>query len=764
MNDTVVPFQTVLEKEHAAISERRGRAVTCSQAIPERAYGESGAFDTVGLCLSGGGIRSAAFSLGALQALEEKQLIKKIDYLSTVSGGGYIGTAMTATMSANGGDFPYLSQGDLNDTKPVGHIRDNSNFLLPRGWFDMVSNFAIVFRGLISNLIFVAPFILFLVVLTIWANPDLASLDEPGFAAIKLPLSYFSGAFGITLTLFVGALILFAAWALTRAIFKASSSEFQGKMLPFMKWLLVAIVIILFFELQPWLIKQFFRVSQYTQTRVAAPSDLVGWLSAIASFIAPAIAAVSLFSKTIGEMLKTTEAEVGFKALLKRWSSKLIVFAAALALPVLLWIVYLLLCYWGIKTPSQLQTPVWLDSLASTLPPNSSLSRVAQLYLVMAIVGLLLWALLQPNANSLHRLYRDRLEAAFLPSDPSGTSQPLHIGQLDHTKSPYHLINCALNIQGSKYVNQRGRNADFFMFSKFYAGSAATGYVPMNKLETKVPDFDLPTATAISGAAISSNMGSASIRVLAPTLALLNLRLGYWMRNPKTIRHERVRPKLFYLFHEMGGWLTEKSPYVYLTDGGHVENLGLYELLRRRCKFIIAIDAEADPGHNFQALVKLQRYARTDLGIRLRLPWQRIHDVSTKVVSGGAASSNGPHCAVGVIEYSKDAFGHILYVKSSLTGDENDYIRDYAKRYSHFPHETTGDQFFSEEQFEVYRALGFHALFGFLSGRDGADCASAEPQKLWDAGAKDPAIVAIRKELMELTGQKRLKSLRRAKD
>jgi hypothetical protein len=62
-----------------------------------------------------------------------------------------------------------------------------------------------------------------------------------------------------------------------------------------------------------------------------------------------------------------------------------------------------------------------------------------------------------------------------------------------------------------------------------------------------------------------------------------------------------------------------------------------------------------------------------------------------------------------------------VYIKSSLTGDENDYIRDYARRNDTFPHETTGDQFFSEEQFEVYRALGFHMSHGFLTEDAGAD-------------------------------------------
>ena len=81
-------------------------------------------------------------------------------------------------------------------------------------------------------------------------------------------------------------------------------------------------------------------------------------------------------------------------------------------------------------------------------------------------------------------------------------------------------------------------------------------------------------------------------------------------------------------------------------------------------------------------------------------------------------SFEGPHCGVGRIFYENGAEGIIVYFKSSLTGDEKDYVLDYKKRYPAFPHETTSDQFFSEEQFEVYRALGFHMVDGFFSGGD----------------------------------------------
>ena len=97
--------------------------------------------------------------------------------------------------------------------------------------------------------------------------------------------------------------------------------------------------------------------------------------------------------------------------------------------------------------------------------------------------------------------------------------------------------------------------------------------------------------------------------------------------------------------------------------------------------------------------------------MRIDLPWQPIREATLAVMRGEAAPASAPHVAVGTIDYG-DATGTLVYVKSSLTGDENDYIRDYARRNPSFPHETTGDQFFSEEQFEVYRALGFHAVNG----------------------------------------------------
>jgi hypothetical protein len=116
-----------------------------------------------------------------------------------------------------------------------------------------------------------------------------------------------------------------------------------------------------------------------------------------------------------------------------------------------------------------------------------------------------------------------------------------------------------------------------------------------------------------------------------------------------------------YFVKEALGLLTEDSETVYLTDGGHIENLGLYELLRRRCKLIIAVDAEADPEMSFGSLVKLERYARIDFGLRIDLPWAAIRDATRQAsadiaMSGGPPhkeAAHGPHCALGTIYYPR---------------------------------------------------------------------------------------------------------------
>jgi hypothetical protein len=158
----------------------------------------------------------------------------------------------------------------------------------------------------------------------------------------------------------------------------------------------------------------------------------------------------------------------------------------------------------------------------------------------------------------------------------------------------------------------------------------------------------------------------------------------------------------------------------------------------------------------------LQRYARIDLGVRIDLPWTPIRERTRALMARNADKAGDPgaaderddiardhvHVAIGTIDYGGDEQGYLVYVKSSLNGDENDYIRDYARRNDRFPHETTGDQFFSEEQFEVYRALGFHMAHGFLSGDNPVAVGSGvDPHMARFTEAGEPAIDAVREAL-----------------
>jgi hypothetical protein len=251
----------------------------------------------------------------------------------------------------------------------------------------------------------------------------------------------------------------------------------------------------------------------------------------------------------------------------------------------------------------------------------------------------------------------------------------------------------------------QGRLTDFFLFSQAYSGSPLLGYYPTTQWEARDPNLDIATAMAISGAAASPQMGMGTITRARFWLALLNVRLGYWMRHPKNLALPGP-PGVSYLFREMTGQMHEGLGFVNLSDGGHIENLAIYELLRRRCKFIVAIDGEEDAGMTFHGLTTLQRMAEIDLGAQLDIDLDLL-----RLDSRGLSQSHFRFCRVRYPRGergSDDDFGYLLYLKLSLTGNEGEFIHRYRLDEPAFPHHSTADQFFSEAQFEAYRSLGEH--------------------------------------------------------
>ena len=752
-------FEDVLKSEIQSIDRRRDAlGFEPVSALPDARKGIAKILDSVGLSLSGGGVRSAAFCMGALQAIETSGALKRIDYLSTVSGGGYIGSALTAALNAHktsskDTDRPPIFASPMNgaETPGVQHIRNYSNYLVPHGAFDVLQSAAIYFRGLAANFLLVFPWLLFAAAITIFVKPRRELLAE--------------SFFGLSILLALCLFCLLIIWALARSLrANVDQPDVPSFLTSLFGWSLLIIFFVLFCELQPFVIEALFKLAEgNTSSSHPVGSFLLSKLQYLVVVLTPFAATIGFLGSKLGFLIKRASKSSDLRARALGSISKLAIYLSALAVPLVLWVAYLDLCFWGIShviasgvvvyeaPPWVLRTSQLLISLVTGVVSGMPLwftriydhaagASIAFLYLTGWIVLFFVSAFLSANGNSLHRLYRDQLSKAFLfkPKDMLDSGDE-NIDTLDHVRlsslsevdSPYHLINTALNIQNSKIANRRGRNADFFLFSRNFIGSATTGYVPTKQLEAQTPEVDLATAMAVSGAAISANMGSETIKPWTLMLAMLNVRLGFWLRNPRFVMVrsslERTFHNLFnpYFLYEVFGLLNEKRWYVYLTDGGHVENLGIYELLRRRCQLIIAVDAEANSNMNFNSFIRLQRYARIDLGVRIELPWHEIRVISLdtgRVIgdrkdASSVISREGPHCAIGKIYYPGGE-GILLYVKASLSGDESDYVIDYKRRNVSFPHETTGDQFFTEEQFEVYRNLGFHALTGVFSGRD----------------------------------------------
>ena len=353
---------------------------------------------------------------------------------------------------------------------------------------------------------------------------------------------------------------------------------------------------------------------------------------------------------------------------------------------------------------------------------------------IMILLFIINALLVDVNITSVHGFYRDRLSRAYLfqlvrkagkdvlqPND----AQKLSELNQPETKGPYHLINVAMNLSGSSDSTLRGRNADFFVFSKLYVGGERTGYIETTALEAVDTHLNLGSAMAISGAAASPNMGTTTIKPLVFILTLLNIRLNYWLPNPAKLNQHTLWHKLgwylrvgpTHLIKESLGDVNEDGLYVNVSDGGHLENLGVYELLKRHCKLIISVDGEADPDLHFTGLMTLIRYAKIDLGINIEIDLAPIR----KDESGYSQRA----WALGKIHYGSHHFGHFLYLKAAITRQETHCVAEYSARHPAFPHQSTANQFFREDQFEAYRALGcavVEQVFAAKAGAESVEC------------------------------------------
>lgn len=620
----------------------------------------------IGLAISGGGIRSATFGLGVLVALARRNLLPEIDYLSTVSGGGYLGSFLTTYLNSDQplgavpafglrkDQFPFRRSD--GEAQALRHIRHFSKYLATGSPWERAKMTTAQLYGLLINVLGVAY-------LGACAALVEFALRWMGVDHAVLPITW------------LALLGLAAATVAVPVMLRRRGAWDRAD-----KWLAIPAISLVGVVL--WRLLGELHNS-YASYALGTPPLII---AAVVPLLAAGI--VSFFGGIPGPV---------------RFALSVL---AAVAAPIFILLADLAAYEWMARAP-------WPHAV--TLLIAILLSTVFFFYL------------LNINITSPHRHYRKKLGEAYLiqpdtrsaadrPSDADPDPDPpspfasnvslLLSKATTEGRSPYHLINCALNVPGSRDPAMQGRLTDFFVFSPAFCGSPLTRYDHTVQWEEHDPHLDVGTAMAISGAAAAPQMGLGTMRQLTFWLALLNIRLSYWLRNPRQGAAILSTPTLWHLFQEMFGLAHEKGHFINLSDGGHIENLGVYELLRRRCKFIVAIDGEQDPEMSFHALTTLQRLAYIDLGVTI--------DINLDDLRLNARGMTRSHFCFSRIAYPQEkrddepVYGYFLYVKLSLTGNEGEFLRRYRLDEPSFPHHTTADQFFTESQFEAYRSLGEH--------------------------------------------------------
>jgi len=352
------------------------------------------------------------------------------------------------------------------------------------------------------------------------------------------------------------------------------------------------------------------------------------------------------------------------------------------------------------------------------------------------------------NHIGLHRFYRDRLMEAFLPDaatlrgDANAAATAANERKLIDcwsaawSKGPYQIINASAVLTNSKRRKYRLRGGDNFVLTPEFIGSSATGW--HRTADSANADLTLASAMAISGAAANPR-GAAGGRGLTRStfvslaMSLLNVRLGYWIPNPRygvpgllMRRPNHFWPGGAYAAAQSG--YTETARWLEIADGGHFENLAVYELVRRRCGLIIICDGGQDNASSYRDLVTAVQRVGQDFGatvhfdMKVRKPGTtEFEDSSPAQMIASAKLTDYPKGAefaekgyfVARIDYGERGekgwpkTGILIYLKSSLILDLAIGAKGYRGAHHDFPNESTGDQFFDDEQFEAYREVGY---------------------------------------------------------
>lgn len=346
------------------------------------------------------------------------------------------------------------------------------------------------------------------------------------------------------------------------------------------------------------------------------------------------------------------------------------------------------------------------------------------------------------NRFSMHATYRNRLVRGFFGSarmsdhrrpdrytgfDPNDDVRLFDTFEERRPKALFPVINVALNRTSGTDTAHAERQAEPFTCTPLHCGSALLGggvgaYVPTELYagadkETGPRDEEqgitLGTAMTISGAAVSPNMGYHSSPLIAFVMTLFNVRLGAWLPNPgmrkpdpQLMRRSGPPNALPMMLQELAGRSDNDGNFIYLSDGGHFDNLGLHEMLRRRCERIVIIDAGRDEKYAYADLGRTLQHALIDLRVQVKF-------VQPVRVGDPKLPQHGAYAAITYADGGSP--GELLYIKPWLPDEAPTELKAFKALKESFPHESTADQFFTESDFESYRRLGEYLTDSMLT-------------------------------------------------
>ncbi|QGX38703.1 hypothetical protein [Permianibacter aggregans] len=632
-------FDEVKKAEQQWLQQRRQAA----QIDPQQAK--------IGLAVSGGGIRSACFHLGILQGLIARDSMKQVDYFSSVSGGGYIASCWQwlSQQSRPGLRDPFAEPQETGHTV-LDWLRAHGKYLIDGHRVTGFTLGASILAGALFNLLVILPSLLllfWLMSLPLFPLDWPHWLSLPGAATLKAHSGFLMlfAISGLSLVLYLLLVPLMALWRDQRHGLSVHRA-FRQRML--MGRLLSISLLSFFIALIPVLAR--------LEDTIATFIGKETWQSVLPhiNYLLPMLAGA--FTATRRSLSPQT-AYIGITLLvfgLCAFAYHVVAHTAFIDEPY----------YWA-----------WFG------------------------LSLILLAVAHINIVSMHSYYLHQLRRAFFPFTtsikPRDPDLPLREFRAEQGAA-YPLVNTTVNTRNSNDRLQSERCGASFTLSPLYCGAPQTGY--LETVQFNGGNTTLGQAMTTSGAAVDPDSRFTSNRAISFLMTLLNARLGCWVRHRPGHRHI---PYAVIVRELLAVGLRERSSLLHLSDGGHFENLGVYELIRRRCPCILVGDAGADPDLQFSDLGNLIQLAAADFSTEINLCVEALKH---------SPESRGPCFAVGEIRYPDGSSGMLVYVKSLLPENATADLTAFAASDPAFPNDSTADQFFGEQHFDAYRRLGQQCL------------------------------------------------------